>query len=186
MQKNRNEHVHGVPNTTKAKPSEDVLSHHHGVPSAVPSTCVGLVTLGSNFTCRQQSVGPCQTTPPHQPLAPCLLATAWVTAHGVQLYPAPCISQAATGLEWAAPAVVASTAVPPPGSRTVPRSLVCAQALSGRRLNGGTIAAKLPQLAAATARPSCLARSLARPPAPQSAARPLVAGSPVARSIVDR
>ena len=65
MQKNRNEHVHGVPNTTKAKPSEDVLSHHHGVPSAVPSTCVGLVTLGSNFTCRQQSVGPCQTTPPH-------------------------------------------------------------------------------------------------------------------------
>ena len=110
---------------------------HHGV----PSTCVGLVTLGSNFTCRQQSVGPCQTTPPHQPLAPCLLATAWVTAHGVQLYPAPCISQAATGLEWAAPAVVASTAVPPPGSRTVPRSLVCAQALSGRRLNGGTIAA---------------------------------------------
>ena len=45
---------------------------------------------------------------------------------------------------------------------------------------------KLPQLAAATARPSCLARSLARPPAPQSAARSLVAGSPVARSIVDR
>ena len=49
----------------KQSPPDDVTFPSHGVPSAVPSTCVGLVTLGSNFTCRQQSVGPCQTTPPH-------------------------------------------------------------------------------------------------------------------------
>ena len=143
MQKKCRDHMYGVP---KAKGFDDVTfpspqpACHHGV----PSTCVGLVTLGSNFTCRQQSVGPCQTTPPHQPLAPhaCLPPHGLqLMAYSSQLYPAPCISQAATGLEWAAPAVVASTAVPPPGSRTVPRSLVCAQALSGRRLNGGTIAA---------------------------------------------
>jgi hypothetical protein len=157
---------------------------HHGV----PSTCVGLVTLGSNFTCRQQSVGPCQTTPPHQPLAPCLLATAWVTAHGVQLSAVPCPMHLAgrhgTGVGSSGGGGIDCRAATRLTHRST-LSRVCAGAI-WTKIERRYDRRKLPQLAAATARPSCLARSLARPPAPQSAARPLVAGSPVARSIVDR